>query len=71
MTLDGIPVGTLRSNLGDAKVTSEDWCRIFGHKYIGDRDGNIYCKSCFKSLDEINKEVYAKGQREAGNTAGE
>lgn len=68
MTLDGIPVGTLRSNMGDAKVTSEDWCRIFGHKYIGDRDGVIYCKSCYKTLDEINKEFYGKTEGQTGNT---
>ena len=63
MTLDGIPVGTLRSNMADAKVSAEQWCRTFGHKYKTDIDGNVYCSGCFKSLDELNLEYHGESER--------
>jgi uncharacterized Zn finger protein (UPF0148 family) len=56
--IDGIPVGTLRSNMADAKVTAERWCKVFGHKYTGDKNGEIYCSNCFKTIDQINRETY-------------
>lgn len=58
--IDGIPVGTLRSNMSDAKVTAEQWCKVFGHKYVSDKESEIYCSSCFKTMDEINKETYGE-----------
>jgi hypothetical protein len=72
MTLDGIPVGTLRSNLADMKVSADDWCGIFGHKYRTDADGVVYCYGCLKTLSEINEITYGKikdANREAGREA--
>lgn len=60
MTLDGIPPGTLRSNMADTKISGEDWCRVFGHKYRTDISGSVYCSGCLKSLDELNLEMYGE-----------
>ena len=72
MTLDGIPVGTLRSNMSDTKVSAESWCEIFGHKYRTDKDGGVYCHGCLKTLSEINEDTYGKikdANGEAGREA--
>lgn len=61
MSIDGIPVGTLRSNMSDTKVSAEQWCRTFGHKIVTDRNGEQYCKECFKTKDEID------GKTKTGN----
>jgi hypothetical protein len=53
MTLDGIPVGTLRSNLSEMHVEGEDWCKMMGkHTWRTDKDGNVYCRDCFISYDK-------------------
>lgn len=57
MTLDGIPVGTLRSNLNSANVNGDDWCRSMGsHRYTTDKDGEKWCRDCLKTEKEINGE---------------
>lgn len=68
MTLDGIPVGTLRSNMEDTKVSAEQWCKVFGHKLVLDALSSCYyCKSCFKTEKEINGEEEARTGQTAGN----
>lgn len=57
-TLDGIPVGTIRSNLSWSKISPEHWCKAVGHKFRTDKDGEIYCSNCWKTLDELNRETY-------------
>lgn len=69
--IDGIPVGTLRSNMADAKITAERWCNVFGHKYTGDKNGEVYCSNCFKTIDEINRETYAKATEQSGTNSTE
>ena len=61
MTLDGIPVGTLRSNMADTKVTAEQWCKAFGHKWTMS-NGETYCKGCFITLDEANRTYYEQNR---------
>ena len=69
MTLDGIPVGTLRSNMSDTKVTPDEWCQRMGsHRYSIDADGIKWCKDCFKTEKEIN-EQNAREQRGNRNSS--
>ena len=58
MTLDGLPVGTLRSNMADIKISADDWCRAFSHKMVLESlSGEYYCKVCYKTEKEINGET--------------
>ncbi len=57
MTLDGIPVGTIRSNLAELNITGDDWCRAIGsHRFAVEKDGSKWCKDCYKTEREINEQ---------------
>lgn len=66
MTLEGIPPGTIRSNMADVKIDPENWCQIFGHKMTLDSfAGSHYCRVCFKTEKEINgKETEGRSSKE-------
>ena len=66
MTLDGLPVGTIRSNMADIQITGDDWCRSVGsHRFAEEKDGTKWCRDCWKTEKEINGEKEIGGS-EAG-----
>jgi hypothetical protein len=65
LTLDGIPPGTIRSNLGFSNISEGQWCGIFDHKYVTDKSGEEYCRVCFRTKEEINGEAKREAEKQS------